>query len=99
MGVVLFGRLFARDASRVFAMLAPLVIGLSAAFVAQRRAAHAVEWLMLLLLVHASIEMEWTKSVAYTLVMSVGTVAAVLHLFRADPSAEDSALQRELSRR
>jgi len=56
---LLFGRLFARDANRVFSMMAPMVIPISAVFFATKTKLEGYLWLPLMLLVYMAINLGW----------------------------------------
>ncbi|MBU0679013.1 MAG: hypothetical protein KJ626_12955 [Verrucomicrobia bacterium] len=98
LAAVLFGRLFARDANRVFAMLAPMVIGLSAVFCTIRSTKHAVEWLILMLLIYAGLEMAWFKSVGSQVAMTAAVTASILLLFKPLADSDNPELLEELER-
>ena len=96
---LLFGRLFARDANRVFSMLAPMVIPVSALFFSCRTKLKGYLWLPIMLLAYAAINLGWAPQKHHQVALCM-VVLVVLAAGRQKAGAEEllAKLPEELGR-
>ncbi len=97
LAALLFGRLFARDANRVFSMLAPLVIPISAVFFSCRTKLEGYLWLPLMLLSYAAINLGWAPQKHHQVLFCV-VVLVILAIGRQKASPEEVRMPQELGR-
>lgn len=74
---LLFGRLFARDANRVFSMMAPLLIPISGVFFSSHITRKGYLWLPILLLAYAAINLGWVPQKEYQIMISIVVLCAM----------------------